>query len=713
MTDSDVTLPLVLLIDDDPTVHLWAKRHLSFAGFKLVSALNGDEGIELFQVHFPDIVLVDVEMPGIDGFTTCSEIRKLPNGKNTPILMVTGSEDVERVGSSFEAGATDFVVKPVNWKVLIHRLGYMIKASSILHQLEKSQLRLSKAQQMAKLGHWEFNIGDKKLYWSDELYEIFQKNPAVFIPEQHNFLDLVHDADKHLVEEGFDKALRNRTPINLTYRVLTKTNEERFVEHQIDVILNAQSQLIGLNGIIQDVSERKAHEKQVRYLAYYDEVTGLPNRACFLELLTKALELAKRNKRHLAVLFMDLDGFKAVNDSFGHQVGDLLLREIAKRITDGLRRSDIASRCSLGEEHQGTDVARLGGDEFTILLNELARPEDAALVAENIQKWLAEITEIAGHQLVIGASIGIAIYPQDGEGCEILLKNADIAMYHAKKTGKGRYQFFHEDMNIKIKQRQLIEKCMHQALPKNELRLHYQPIVNAITGLLIGTEALMRWNSPQLGFLAPLDFIPIAEENGFIIKFGEWAIREVCRQHKEWQTQGMGHLTIAVNLSSPQFNQAGFIPMVEAIIAEFDVDPSFLVFELTETIIMANNRKVVDTLWKLKQIGIKLSIDDFGTGYSSLSYLKNFPLDSLKIDRSFIKDLPINLDDVAIVKAILMLANTLSLQTVAEGVETPLQRDFMVNNKCDSIQGFLFSKPMPVDEFKKYWQAEDDKKLNE
>ncbi|MEQ1637127.1 MAG: EAL domain-containing protein [Methylococcales bacterium] len=710
MTNSEANLPLVLIIDDDPTVHLWAKRHLSVAGFELISALNGEEGIALFRTHFPDIVLIDVEMPGIDGFVTCTEIRKLPSGKNTPILMVTGTEDAERVGSSFDAGATDFVVKPVNWKVLIHRLGYMIKASSVLHQLEKSQLRLSNAQKMAKLGHWEFNIVDNKLYWSDEIYAIFQRNKASFIPDQSTFLDLVHNDDKLLLAEAFEKAIGQQVSITLDYRIAGNAAQEQFVEQQIELILNAQNQLIGLTGTIQDISERKAHEQQVRYLAYYDEVTGLPNRACFLEILAKVLELSQRNKRHFAVLFLDLDGFKVVNDSFGHQVGDLLLKEVAKRITEGLRRSDIASRCSISNS-QNTDMARLGGDEFTILLNELTKPEDAAIVAQNIQKWLTEITSIDGNQIFISASIGIAIYPQDAQSAEGLLKNADMAMYYAKKTGKGNYQFFHEDMNVKVKKRQQIESCMHQALLNNELRLYYQPIVNAVSGLLIGAESLMRWESAQLGFLSPFDFIPIAEENGFIIKFGEWAIREVCRQHKEWQKLGMGHLTISVNLSSLQFNQANFIPMVEGILAEYEVDPRFLVFELTETIIMSDTKKVVAILLKLKEIGIKLSIDDFGTGYSSLSYLKNFPLNSLKIDRSFVKDLPVNLDDVAIVKAILMLASTLSLQTVAEGVETIQQRDFMINNNCDAIQGYLFSKPMPAEDFKNYWHAEATTKL--
>ncbi|MDD1610050.1 MAG: GGDEF domain-containing phosphodiesterase, partial [Methylococcaceae bacterium] len=303
-------------------------------------------------------------------------------------------------------------------------------------------------------------------------------------------------------------------------------------------------------------------------------------------------------------------------------------------------------------------------------------------------------------------SIGIAIFPQDGEDSETLLRNADIAMYHAKKMGKGHYQFFHDSMNMKAQKRRKMENHMYQAIVNNELCLHYQPIMNAKSGQLIGSEALMRWSSPQLGFLPPDDFISLAEDNGLIIKFGEWAIREVCRQHKLWQQQGMGHLTIAVNLSGLQFNQTTFVPMVKGILAEYNIEcPEFLIFEITETVIMANTEKMFNILWQLKNMGIKLSVDDFGTGYSSLSYLKSFPLDSLKIDRSFVKDLPNNEDDAAIVNAILAVAHSLNLSTVAEGVETYQQRDFIENSTCSSIQGYFLSKPIPADEFEQYWKS--------
>jgi len=705
MSQPDNSLRLVLVIDDDQTAHLWAKRHLSAAGFTLISALNGYEGIEIFKKKSPDIVLVDIDMPGMDGFTTCSRIRELPTGKNTPLLMVTGTEDAERVALSYLAGATDFVVKPVNWKVLIHRLHYMIKASSLLKQLEKSETRLSKAQQMAKLGHWEWYFVDDKMYWSDEVFAIFQLNKESFVPSYTNCHVLIHAEDSTYVKENVDNVIKNKVTVTIEHRIKTKQGQQRFVGQQIEVIENHSHELIGLTGTIQDITERKDHENKIKRLAYYDEVTELPNRTFFLELLSSSLKLAKRNNRGFAVLFLDLDDFKGVNDSYGHHVGDLLLKEISRRLVEGLRSSDIASR-GLDKQYHDAEIARLGGDEFTILLNELTYPEEAAIVAEQIQKWIGEPVFLENQQIYTGSSIGIAIFPQDGEDSETLLRNADIAMYHAKKMGKGHYQFFHDSMNIKAQKRRKMENYMYQAITNNELRLHYQPIVNAKSGQLIGSEALMRWDSPQLGFLPPDDFISLAEDNGLIIKFGEWAIREVCRQHKLWQQQGMGHLTIAVNLSGLQFNQTTFVPMVKGILAEYNIErPEFLIFEITETVIMANTEKMFNILWQLKNMGIKLSVDDFGTGYSSLSYLKSFPLDSLKIDRSFVKDLPNNEDDAAIVNAILAVAHSLNLSTVAEGVETYQQRDFIENSTCSSIQGYFLSKPIPADEFEQYWKS--------
>jgi len=707
MNRSQSHLPLVLIIDDDQTLHLWANRNLPEAGFKLISCFGGKEGIEAFKEYAPNIVIIDIEMPGMDGFETCAKIRFLPNSKNTPVVMMTVTEDAEKIAQAYDAGATDFVVKPINWKILVQRLHYMVKASKNLDKLAKSELRLSKAKKMARLGYWEWQINNDSLYWSDEFYSMLELNNHEFTPDTHNFKDFIHDEDIPYVVRQLQNVVKTKVAATIEFRIITLTKQERFISQHIETVEDHKGQLISLIGTVQDITERKEQENKIRHLAYYDEVTQLPNRVFFLKFLAKTLVLSQRNNRNFAVLFLDLDGFKGVNDTYGHQIGDQLLLEVSRRLTEGLRCSDLASRYFDHFDHK-VDVARLGGDEFIILLNELTRPEDAGTVAERIQRWIAEPVALGDRLIHIGASIGIAVYPYDGEDSETLLKNADIAMYHAKKTGKGHYRFFHEDMGIKAKKRLEMETCMHHAVTKNELRLHYQPIVDIVSSQLIGAEALLRWESPHLGFLPPDDFISLAEENGLINQLGEWAIREVCRQYKVWQQQGLGELTIAVNLSSLQFNQSSFIPMVAGIIQEYDVNPAFLTFELTESMLMADTDNMLGKLNALKSLGIKLAIDDFGTGYSSLRYLNRFPLDSLKIDRSFVKELPTCAESAAIVNAILALAKALNLNTIAEGVETIQQNTFLQNTSCDAVQGYYFSKPMPVEEFQNYWAQQSN-----
>jgi diguanylate cyclase (GGDEF)-like protein len=702
MNHSDTQLPLVLLIDDDPTLHVWAKRMLPDAGFDLISCADGEAGIEAFKEYAPDIVLIDIEMPEMDGFETCARIRRLPNGASTPVVMMTVTEDSQKIAQAYEAGATEFIRKPINWEILGHRLHYMVKASHNLQKLAQNELRLSKAKKMARLGDWELQVHSKALYWSDEIYSLVELSRQEFTPSVDNFWDFIHPDDIRYVGRQVRKAVKTKTTATVEFRVITALQQERFVSQHIETVKNHKSQLSSLIGTVQDITERKEQENQIRHLAYYDEVTQLPNRIFFLKFLAKTLELAQRNKRNFAILFLDLDGFKGINDTYGHQAGDELLLEISRRLTEGLRCSDLASRYYDHFEHE-VDVARLGGDEFIILLNELARPEDAAIVAERIQGWITEPIALGSRLAHIGVSMGIAVYPHDGEDSEALLKNADIAMYHAKKMGKGNYQFFHEGMATKALKRLEMETYMHYAVAKNELRLHYQPVMDAATGHPIGAEALLRWESPQLGFLPPNDFISLAEENGMINQFGEWAIREACRQHQVWLQQGLGDLSIAVNLSSLQFNQTSFVPMVAGIIKEYAVNPAFLTFELTESMIMADTEKMLKKLNELKSLGVRLALDDFGTGYSSLRYLNRFPLDILKIDRSFIEKLPESSDASAIVNTILALAKALNLKAVAEGVETLEQQTFLQNTTCDAVQGYYFSKPMPAIEFRKYW----------
>lgn len=711
MNQSNTDRPVVLLIDDDKTVHLWANRNLPETGFRLISRYDGVEGVAAFKEESPNIVIVDIEMPMMDGFETCMQIRRLPNGKNIPLVMMTVTEDADRIAQAYTSGATDFVVKPFNWKILAQRLHYMVKANQNLLKLAQSEHRLSKAKKMARLGDWEWQINKEILYWSDEIYSILELDKQSFTPNSRNFVDYIHPADIPHVQHHLDNVLKTKEMANIEFRIVTASKQEHYVFQHIEAIENHKGEITHLVGTIQDITEYKAQEHKIRHLAYYDGVTQLPNRIFFLKFLAKTLELAERNKRSFAILFLDLDGFKGINDTYGHQAGDQLLLEISRRLTDGLRCSDLASRFFDHINHK-VDVARLGGDEFIILLNDLTRPEDAASVAERIQSWITAPVSLGERLAYIGVSMGIAVYPDDGNDSDTLLKNADIAMYHAKKAGKGHYQFFHETMAIKAKKRLEMETYMLQAVAKNELRLHYQPVLDSLSGQLIGAETLLRWENPHLGFLSPDDFIPLAEDNGSINQFGEWVIREACSQFKTWKQHGFEDLNIAINLSSLQFNQASFIPMVAAVIQEFDVNPEFLTFELTESMLMADNENMLEKLNNLKGLGVKLALDDFGTGYSSLRYLNRFPLDALKIDRSFIEELPDSADASAIVNAILALAKALNLKTVAEGVETHQQHAFLQNTSCSAVQGYFFSKPMPVAEFQHYWEQKNKTQHN-
>ena len=705
MVNSADNQPVVLLIDDDQTLHLWAERNLRTGGFKLISSFDGESGLNAFQEQAPDIVLLDIEMPVMDGFATCTAIRSMPEGKVIPIIMMTVTEDGQQIRRTYDCGATDFLLKPISWEVLLPRLHYMLEASKNLTKLRQSEMRLSKAKKMAKLGDWEWSRKNDTLYWSDEIYDLVEISKENFKLDSHNFQKFIHRADLAFVSNKIKEIIEHKKATDLEFRIVTAKKNERFVTHQIEPVENPQQQLTGLIGTVQDITERKEQEIKIRHLAYYDDVTELPNRVYFLTFLAKTIEICQRNHRNFAILFLDLDGFKGINDTYGHQVGDELLKKISARLTKELRCSDLTSRYFDHFDNK-LDVARFGGDEFIILLNEIANPEDAGLVAERIQRCINQPVSLGERTVHIGVSIGIATYPADGQDSTTLLKHADIAMYHAKKMGKSHYQFFREEMAIKAQKRLKMESYMHLAVSKNELRLHYQPVVDVTNGRLIGAEALLRWQHPTLGFLPPNDFIPLAEENGIIIRFGEWAIREVCRQYKNWQKLGINGLTISVNLSSLQFNQPDFISMVAGIFKEFDMDPRFIIFELTESMIMVDTDNMLKKLKDLKALGVKLSVDDFGTGYSSLRYLNRFPLDSLKIDRTFIRELPASSDAAAIVSAILALAKALNLKTVAEGVETLQQKHFLENSSCDALQGFYFSKPMPVEEFENYWASQ-------
>ncbi|UCD35534.1 MAG: EAL domain-containing protein [Nitrospiraceae bacterium] len=441
--------------------------------------------------------------------------------------------------------------------------------------------------------------------------------------------------------------------------------------------------------------ERKRTEDRILRMAYYDTLTKLPNRSLFHDRLSKALAHAERYTGNCALLFLDLDNFKRINDTLEHRIGDLLIRGVADRLNHYVRSADTVAR--QGSGFITNTVARLGGDEFTILLTEISTIEDVAKVAQRILVILSQPFILDGHEVFASASIGIAIYPYDGEDMNTLIKNADTAMYHAKDFGKNNFQFYKNSMNATALERLTLENSLRKALERREFVLYYQPRVDIATGRIVGMEALIRWNHHQRGLIQPADFIPLAEETGLIIPIGEWVLKAVCKQNKIWQDSADIYtpVILSLNLSGLQFRQDTLMKVIEKVLDSTGLDPSFLELEITESVIMKNADTTVVMLNRLKDMGVLISMDDFGTGYSSFSYLKRFPLDNVKIDRSFIRDINENDEDAAIVKAIIVMAHTLNLRVVAEGVESEQQLELLEEFGCDEYQGYFFSRPLP------------------
>jgi len=446
----------------------------------------------------------------------------------------------------------------------------------------------------------------------------------------------------------------------------------------------------------------QSSNEQIRYLAYHDHLTGLPNRLMFNDYLEHSLGRARRAGETLALLYIDLDNFKRINDTLGHHAGDELLKLLAQRLRSSLRREDYLART---ESEQETDaVARVGGDEFTIILPAIKSPYAAASVATRVLEMLSHPFSVGSHEIFVTASIGITTYPHDAKNAEALVKNADVAMYHAKEEGKNNYQYYSESMNVAALERLTLENRLRGALERDELLLHYQPLVDARSQHIIGVEALIRWQHPDLGLLPPAQFIPLAEESGLIVPIGEWVLRTACRQMKQWRDAGMNNLRMSVNLSNQQFRREPLDGVIEGILDETGLPPECLEVELTESSIMQSEKTAARMLTAIKRLGVRIALDDFGTGYSSLSYLRRFPIDTLKIDRSFVKDIVTNHDDAAIISAIIAMAETLKLSVTAEGVEDLQQFEFLREHGCHTIQGFLFSHPVPPEEIERLLQ---------
>jgi diguanylate cyclase (GGDEF)-like protein/PAS domain S-box-containing protein len=576
--------------------------------------------------------------------------------------------------------------------------------------LEKEQ-RLAEAQQIAKVGSWDCDFATNHLSGSDELCRIFGLAPGEFHGTFESFMEYVHPEDRHSARHVIQSACQSLKPFFFEHRIIQPGGQVRLIEAQGRVMLSNDGVPVGLAGIAHDITERQAAEEHLHRLAHYDSLTGLPNRRLFYESLAKEVEVARDQDWTVALLYLDLDRFKDVNDTFGHLMGDELLRQVAERILSCTRVRDT--------------VGRLGGDEFGLIAVTSEGSDDAATMADKIIEELQQPFVLAGHDVTVTPSIGIALCPEDSGDTETLIKFADMAMYHAKAAGRNAYRFYTPVMNARAREKVQLETALRKAVERGEFVLHYQPEIDTESGEWIGAEALLRWNRPRHGLVLPGEFVPALEESGLIVPVGRWIIDRACRQLAEWRAEGIGGISVSVNVSAKQVKPvglrrdaddnnepAGHFYETEAICDHvarcldlYDVAPGSLKLELTETALMSHAENTIELLGKLKKLGIQILVDDFGTGYSSLAYLKRFPIDTLKIDREFINDLPTDSEDRAITRAIISLAHSLNLKVIAEGVETREQLDFLQDEHCDQAQGFYIAHPMPPSELLKLFQA--------
>jgi len=683
--------PLVLFADDDPTTRSILVPTLEHAGFDVVEAQDGAAAVQAFEREAPELVVLDVIMPRMDGFEACNRIRASDAGASVPVLLVTGLDDIESIHRAYEVGATDFATKPVNPLLLGHRLRYMLRSKRAGDALRLSESGLAAAQRIARLGNWTWDVGSDRFECSQECARLLGAATSE-IGRLEDYLVRLHEDDRAWVRTVLESASLDAGSVRYEHRVRTDKGVLH-LQGEAEPESDAGGPVQRVSGTIQDVTERVRAEERIRFLAYFDQLTGLPNRLMLTERLTLFLNTARHKKKPLAILFVDFDNFKKVNDTLGHGVGDTLLRLFADRISASIRFTDTVAR-NRGAVVTDT-VARLGGDEFIILLPEVARAEDAGRVANRVLHSLEPPFEIDGREFYISASIGIAVHPSDGDDAEVLLRNADAAMYEAKNRGRNTFQYYAPSLNEMATRRLEMESDLRRAIARNEFTLLYQPQFDARSLDLVGVEALVRWRRPDGVMVAPGEFISLAEDTGLIGAIGDWVLREACAQGRIWNDSLHPELCIAINVSARQIQRRG-PQSLDALVLASGISPKNVEIEITESVLMQDTEQTMASLGGLSEIGVRIAIDDFGTGFSSLGYLKRFAVSTLKIDRSFIEGISGNEEDGAIALAVLSLASALNLGTVAEGVETQMQADFLRAHGCRVFQGFLFGRPLPA-----------------
>jgi PAS domain S-box-containing protein len=621
----------ILIVDDEVTARLMGREALEVAGFRVVEATNGRAAVEKCIERCPDIVLLDVVMPELDGFDACAQIRQQPTCHHIPILMMTGLEDVNSINHAYEVGATDFVTKPINYLSLAHRVHYMLRAQRTADELRRSETRIATAQRIAKIGHWVWDDRNGFRTLSEDTYKVLGLSSALDLRTFPDLYRYIHPDDRDQVADTISTALATHSGYSVEHQVVNRHGQTRIIQQEAEFVLSDERSGPHLLGIFQDVTERRRVEEQVHQLSHYDAITGLPNRKLMKRHVEQALQLARRYERTVAILSLDIDHFRRINDTLGHNVGNELLEGVAERLTRVVRKSDGVTRepDDLNDDTPLDTIARLGGDEFIVMLTEIGSAEDAATVARRIRTTLAKPLNLAGEEVCITTSIGISVFPIDGTDADALMRHADSALNHVKQQGRDGYQFYTASMNARAFERLSMETKLRKALEAEQFELFFQPKIALDTMTCVGTEALIRWQHPELGRVSPAHFIPIAEETNLIVPLGEWVIEEACRELRKWKDTGARDCSIAVNLSPAQFREGNLPQLISTALDRYQIDPRLLELEITENLIMEDADATVDILGELKDLGLVIAIDDFGTGYSSLSYLKRLPIDTV------------------------------------------------------------------------------------
>jgi len=673
----------VLIVDDLDVNRLLVRNALKAGDYNITEAEDGEEALRCIENNEYDVVLLDIMMPGIDGAEVCRHVRKDMHDDLLPIIMVTALDDPEGIGIAFQAGANDYIAKPFSK----YELATRVKAFAERRRIEKELI--DKKEYIDAVME---NMRDGVIT-IDEQGLIDSFNPAAERMFAFTQQDIIGQHIKSLLtipgHQQYQAYLNAMMPLDNVAKVDVVPLELEGLRKDgtvfpMDLLLSEMT--LGdkrlLIGNVRDTSRRKHDEERMLYLANFDDLTGLPNRNLFKDRLQHSIERAQRAQQYVALFYLDLDDFKRINDTLGHQVGDDLLKSVAQRLNLCVRKSDT--------------VARIGGDEFAMILEGVDDVDSATFTAEKIIESMNNSILLDQHEVYVTCSMGVVLFPTDTKNADEMLKDADAAMYQAKGLGKNSYQFYKPEMNKRSLEHLLLETSLRRALEKEEFLLHYQPQLDVQSGKIIAMEALLRWQHPEKGILPPVDFISLLEETGLIVPIGEYVLRTACLQNVSWQQQGMEPRIVSVNLSAKQFDDPGLIEKIERILSETGLNPRYLELEITESSIMRDIVSCVEKFRVLDSMGISIAIDDFGTGYSSLSYLRQFPVDTLKIDRSFVTDATRSVNGLAIPRAIISMAQALNIKVVAEGVETNEQLQVFSREQCHSIQGYYFSRPLAV-----------------